>query len=205
MREAPQVDPAASKKVATASNLLEYLHQLEQLSQGAPAEQAEIFANAQREFDAAPTPTHKLHLALILAQPGHPATDLLKARQLLSELVANPQGVAPDEHSIAFIWQQRVENDLSYEEKTKKLVSDAQRADKERVAAASHRAQLEVDYKKLKDKLDEDEKKLAAITEIEHNLDDRKPRKPSTEKRSSDETSANKPSTDIPSTEGRPQ
>jgi len=63
------VNSAAASSIA----LSEYLQLLQRLVQGPPAEQAEIVANAQREYDTAPTPSRELRLALILGlrPPGH--------------------------------------------------------------------------------------------------------------------------------------
>jgi len=66
---------------ASSTALSEYLQLLQRLVQGRPSEQAEIVANAQREYDTAPTPSRELRLALILGTPGHPATDLPRARR----------------------------------------------------------------------------------------------------------------------------
>ncbi len=40
---------------------------MQKLVLSAPAEQAEVVAAAQREFELAPTPSHQLRFALILA------------------------------------------------------------------------------------------------------------------------------------------
>src|SRR5205814_2327652 len=80
--------------------LSEYLLLLQRLVQGRPAEQAEIVANAQRDYDTAPTPSHELKLALILGTPSHPATDLPKAQALLRELMADPQMLLPGERAL---------------------------------------------------------------------------------------------------------
>ncbi|MGB6604859.1 MAG: hypothetical protein WBE65_11275, partial [Steroidobacteraceae bacterium] len=93
--------PAVSPISSSATQLTDDLTVLQRLQQGAPAEQAEIVAGAQREYDAAPTPSRELKLALVLAAPGHPATDLPKAQGLLRELMANPQMLTPAERSLS--------------------------------------------------------------------------------------------------------
>ncbi len=44
---------------------------LQRLAQAAPAEQAEMVAAAQRDYETAPTPSRQLRYALVLANPGH--------------------------------------------------------------------------------------------------------------------------------------
>jgi hypothetical protein len=75
--QAPVVDRAA----ASATLIVGYLEGLQRLVQSAPAEQAEIVAGAQREYELAPTPSHQLRYALILATPGHAATDQPRAQR----------------------------------------------------------------------------------------------------------------------------
>ncbi|TLY72508.1 MAG: hypothetical protein E6K46_03375 [Gammaproteobacteria bacterium] len=59
-----QRSPTASPVIKTASAgstvLGEYLLLLQKLVQGTPSEQAEIVANAQRDYDVAPTPSREL-------------------------------------------------------------------------------------------------------------------------------------------------
>ena len=169
---APAVNPAA-----TASMLLsEYLQLLQRLVQGPPAEQAEIVASAQREYDIAPTPSHELKLALILGTPAHPAADLPKAQGLLRELMANPEMLLPGERALAFMELSQIDDHLTLETENRRLQADAARADRERVASANHRLQTEMDENaRLRKELEEARAKLDAIANIERSLSERKP------------------------------
>src|SRR5262245_56260804 len=84
------VAPVPDRAAASAAVLTECLELLQKLVQSGPAEQAEILATAQREFDLAPTPSHQLRYGLILAAPGHAGTDLPGAQRMLRELMAAP-------------------------------------------------------------------------------------------------------------------
>src|SRR4029077_3265341 len=84
---APVVNPAS----ATSAMLADYLTLLQKLVNGPPAQQAEILASAQHDYDGAPTPSKELRLALILGTQGHPGTNLPRAQGLLRELMANPE------------------------------------------------------------------------------------------------------------------
>jgi len=83
--------PVVDKNAASVAVLTEDLQLLQKLVQAAPAEQAELTAAAQRDYETAPTPSRQLRFALVLANPGHPATDLPRAQRLLRELMANPE------------------------------------------------------------------------------------------------------------------
>jgi len=169
---APAVTPAA-----TASAILaQYLEMLQKLITGPPAEQAEILAAAQRDFDLAPTPSHQLKLALILGTGGHPATDLPRAQGLLRELMANPEMLLPPERALAFLELSQIDDHLTLEAENRRLQSEAAKADRERTASANHRLQAEMDENaRLRKELDEARAKLSAIANIERSLNERKP------------------------------
>jgi hypothetical protein len=169
---APVVNPAA-----TASTVLnDYLVLLQRLVQAQPAEQAEIVASAQRDYDAAPTASHELKLALILATPGHPATNLPKAQGLLRELMANPETLLPGERALALLELSQIDDHLTLETENFRLQAEAVRADHEHMANANHRLQAEMDENaRLRKELEEARAKLDAISNIERSLNERKP------------------------------
>jgi hypothetical protein len=169
---APVVNPAA-----TASTVLnDYLLLLQRLVQAQPAEQAEIVANAQRDYDTAPTASHELRLALILGTPGHPATNLPKAQGLLRELMANPETLLPGERALASLELSQIDDHLTLETENLRLQTEAVRADHERVTNANHRLQAEMDENaRLRKELEEARAKLDAISNIERSLNERKP------------------------------
>lgn len=169
---APIVDRAA----ASAALVSGYLESLQRLVQSAPAEQAETVAAAQREYDLAPTPSHQLRLALILATPGHSGTDLPRAQRLLRELMAAPVALLPAERALAFLEQQKVDAQLALSAENKRLQTSVVRNDRDRSAAQSKRLQAEMDENaRLKKQLEEAQAKLDAISDIERSLNERKP------------------------------
>lgn len=188
-RTVPEVAPA-SKEAASSAMLSQNLELLQRLVQGTPSDQAEIVAAAQHDFDTTPSPSKKLRLALILATPDHPATDLPRAQRLLRELVAQPEVLVPGERSLAFLTLQQIDDHLTLVAENRRLQNDAH--DRERLAIANHHLQQEVEG--LTSELKEARARLDAIADIERQLDEHNPRKsPSTVPRKN------------PSTEGRPQ
>jgi hypothetical protein len=169
---APVVNPAAT----TSTLLAGYLELLQRLITGPPAQQAEIVASAQHDYDTAPTPSHALKLALVLGTPGHPATDLARAQGLLRELMANPEVLLPGERALAFLELSQIDDHLTLEAENRRLQTEALRADREHIANANHRLQAELDENtRLRKELDEARAKLAAIANIERSLNERKP------------------------------
>jgi hypothetical protein len=168
---APPVSPVSS----SATQLTDDLAVLQRLQHSAPAEQAEIATGAQREYEAAPTPSRELKLALVLATPGHPATDLPKAQGLLRELMANPQMLTPAERSLSGLELSQIDDYLTLTEENRRLQSDAARTAQERTTSANHRLQAEMDENaRLRKELDEAHAKLDAIANIERSLNERK-------------------------------
>ena len=169
---APVVNPAA----AGSTVLNDYLLLLQKLVQGPPAQQAEIVASAQHDYETAPTPSHTLRLALILGTPGHPATNLMRAQGLLRELMANPEMLLPGERALAFLTLSQIDDHLTLDAENLRLQADAARADREHVASANHRLQAEMDENaRLRKDLEEARAKLDAIANIERSLNERKP------------------------------
>ena len=175
-QRAPAPAPVVNAAAASSTVLSEYLQLLQRLVQGRPSEQAEIVANAQREYDTAPTPSHELKLALILGTPGHPATNLTKAQALLRELMANPEMLLPGERALTFLELSQIDDHLTLDTENRRLQSEAVRADQQRVANATHRLQAEMDENvRLRRELEEARAKLDAIANIERSLNERKP------------------------------
>lgn len=171
----PVQAPVIDRTAASATLITGYLENLQRLVQSAPAEQAEIAAAAQREYDMAPTPSHQLRLALVLATPNHSGTDLPRAQRLLRELMAAPAALLPAERSLAFLEQQKVDVQLALEAENKRLQGTVVRNDKDRNAAANKRLQAEMEENaRLRKELEEAQAKLDAISDIEKSLSERK-------------------------------
>ena len=165
-----------SQPSASSLVLSDYLLLLQRLVQGSASEQAEIVSRAQNEYDSAPTPSRELRLALILATPGHPATDQPRAQRLLRELMAHPETLLPAERALAFLELSQIDDHLTLVAENRRLQTDAVREDQARMAAATRRLQAEVDENtRLRKELDEARAKLDAIANIERSLNERKP------------------------------
>lgn len=170
---------AAQPPSVSAVVLSEYLLLLQKLVQGNASEQAEIVATARNEYGTAPTPSRELKLALILATPGHPATDQPRAQGLLRELMAHPESLLPAERALTFLELSQIDDHLTLVAENRRLQTDAVREDQVRTANATRRLQAELDENaRLRRELDEARAKLDAIANIERSLNERKPKNP---------------------------
>jgi hypothetical protein len=175
---APAPPPVDHVAIANAV-LSDDLTLVQNLVQGPATQQAETAAAVQRDYDAAPTPSHELKLALVLGTPGHPAADLPRAQGLLRELLANPEMLLPGERALALLQLSLIDDYLTLDTENRRLQAEVIRLDHERVANANHRLQAELDENaRLRKELDEAHAKLQAIFNIERSLNERKPGDP---------------------------
>ncbi|HEV2703109.1 MAG TPA: hypothetical protein VGV09_15895 [Steroidobacteraceae bacterium] len=168
---APDRPPTIDRAVTQAALLAGYLEVLQRVVQGRPAEQAEILSTARHDFETAPTASHELRYAMVLATPGHPGTDCAKAQQLLRELIATQETLLPAERAMAFLTLQNVEQTLSQTAQIQHLQTSTDHSDRDRYAAAKSRLQSEMDENaRLHKELDDAHAKLDAIANIERAL-----------------------------------
>lgn len=177
-RNTPQTapTPVVDRTAAAATVITNYLDGLQKLLMSPPAEQAEIVAAAQREFELAPTPSHQLRYALMLATPGHAATDQPRAQRLLRELMASPAALLPAERALAFLEMQKVDAQVTLTAENKRLQSAAARTQADKSSALTKRLESEqAENARLRKELDAAQAKLDAISDIERSLSERKP------------------------------
>ncbi|HTV79262.1 MAG TPA: hypothetical protein VMF03_13460 [Steroidobacteraceae bacterium] len=177
----PDHPPTIDRAITEAALLASYLEVLQRLVQGAPAEQAEILSTARHDFETAPTPSHQLRYAMVLATPRHPGTDCAKAQTLLRELIATQETLLPAERAMAFLTLQSVEQTLAQTAEIQHLQASADHTDREKYTAANRRLQSDLQAEMdenahLHKELDEAHSKLDAIANIERSLN--KPKAP---------------------------
>lgn len=168
--------PVVDRATAAALIITSYLDGLQKLLVSQPAEQAEIVAAAQREYELAPTPSHELRYALILATPGHAATDQPRAQRMLRELMASPAALLPAERALALLEQRKVDAQVTLVAENQRLQASAARSQSDRSTALNRRLQAEIDENAhLRKELEAAQAKLDAISDIERSLSERKP------------------------------
>ncbi|HYL03816.1 MAG TPA: hypothetical protein VEU54_10420 [Steroidobacteraceae bacterium] len=177
IRNGNESAPAPVRPVSSEAGLLsQYLQLLQRLVQGTASEQAEIVAAAQNAYETAPTPSKELKLALILATPGHGATNLPRAQGLLRELMAHPETLLPGERALAFLELSQIDDHLTLVSENRRLQAEAASEQQTLAASSQHRLQQEQDENaRLRKELDEAKAKLDAIANIERSLNERKP------------------------------
>jgi hypothetical protein len=167
--------PVIDRADTSARLLASYVELLQKLVQGAPAQQAEILATVQREYQQSPTPSKQLKYALVLAAPNHSGTDLPRAQKLLRELLATPETLLPVERAFAFLELQKADKLVALVAENQRLQTGSDRVDRERLIAMNRKLQSELDENlRLRKALDEANAKLNAIASIEQSINERK-------------------------------
>jgi len=152
---------------------IDYLSLLDRLARATPAEQAEIAGEAKHNSSVSPTFTNQLRYALVLALPGHVASDPLAARAALGVLLAQPDALLPPEQALAYVTLQDVDARLALLSENERLVAAAGRDGKERQATNRRLQNAVAENAKLKQDLDEALAKLEAVADLERSMAER--------------------------------
>jgi hypothetical protein len=168
--------PAYDRDTQVAVLLADMIQTLQRLSSGSPAEQAEIVTTAQQAYERGGGGSAQLRYALVLATPGHAGRDAVRARQLLRELAAQPETLAPVERALSLFELAQLDRELGLLGDNERLQASASHSvDQDRYAAVNRRLQAELDDNaRLRRLLEDTQAKLEALANIERNQPDHK-------------------------------
>lgn len=164
--------PGSSESVILgAPGAEQYIQEMYELARGDPATQAEIYADAESAAKLTPGPSTKLRYALILATPGHSASNPQEAQGIFRELLSQTEMMTPAEIALASIHLDVVEQQIVFDAENRRLRSvNSRAATSEEQAIAQRIAKVESENRQLRRSLQEAEQKLAAITSIERSI-----------------------------------
>jgi hypothetical protein len=148
-----------------------YLQELYRLSTGDAFTQVEIHADAESAATLTPDPSTRLRYALVLATPGHSASDPQAAQSLLRELLSQTEMMTPSEVALATLYLKDVEERLVLSSETRRLRAENAEAQTTEQQAISQRiARVEAENRRLRAELADAEQKLEAVTSIERSI-----------------------------------
>lgn len=166
-------DAASAAVLQEAQQVLDHLALLDELSRGDPTQQAAMVERARSAAATSSSAADRLRYGLVLAMPGHVASDPAAARSTLSALLATPEVLSPAEAALAQVMLQDVDARLALLGENEALAA-AGRQDRERSQALNRRLQSQVtENDRLKQELDEALAKLEAVADLERSLVDR--------------------------------
>lgn len=149
----------------------QYLNELQELSTGDPATQAEIFADAQSAATLTPDPQTKLRYALVLGTAGHPGTNMVEAQGVLRDLLSQTEMMTSAEVALATIYLNNVEDRIVLDAELRRLRSSTSRAASSEQAAIERRiAMVESENRQLRESLADAESKIEALSSIERSI-----------------------------------
>ncbi len=149
----------------------QYIQEMYQLANGDPATQAEIYADAEAAAKLTPDPSTRLRYALVLATPGHSASNAQDAQSVFRDLLSQTELMTPSETALATIHLKSVERQIVLSAETRRLRAAKSRATTtEEQAIAQRIAKVESENRQLRRSLEEAEQKLEAITSIERSI-----------------------------------
>ncbi len=149
----------------------QYVQEMYKLASADPATQAEIYADAESTAKLTPGPSTRLRYALVLATPGHSASNPQEAQGVFRELLSQTEMMTPAEIALASVHLKVVEQQIVLGAETRRLRSANSRAATSEEQAVSKRiAKVESENRQLRRSLEEAEQKLAAITSIERSI-----------------------------------
>lgn len=151
-----------------------YLADVDRLLGPDPSAAERAWREVSLDYERAPTTTNTLRLALALGTPGHANTDLARADALLTDLLLRPELLLTDEQLLASVHLGLLRSRVSAESVARQASSTANRSNERELAAARAQLQLlQADNARLRAALEDTEKKLSAIAEIERSIRER--------------------------------
>ena len=167
-----------NSEILGAPEIEVYIAELGRIASGDPAAQAEIFADAAAAALLTPSPSTNLRLGLVLAIPGHPESDPVRAQSILREVLTQTILLTPAEISLAVIHLNNAERQSVASAESRRLRTASSRAALTQEQAITQRLttieaenrQLRGDLEEAERKLEEAERKLEAITSIERDI-----------------------------------
>jgi hypothetical protein len=164
-------DAAAAPPAAPPPVLAPYLDTLARMAPGDPARQeAELAATlevAQQTRSSADT----LKYALALGSAGHPSSNPVEAKRLITELLASPNTLDPTETTFANAYLREFDARVALYAELARQREETEQKLKSLDASAERRSDaLAAENKQLKRALAEAERKLEAVAEMERTL-----------------------------------
>lgn len=149
----------------------DYLKELGAISIDDPAAQAEIYADAKAAAELTPNPSTRLRYALVLGTPGHPESDPAAAESLLRDVLTQTELLTEAEVALANIFLNAAEIQLVREAEARQLRATSSQVARTQEAVLNDRlARVESENRRLRQELEESQKKLEAITSIERSI-----------------------------------
>ena len=169
----PTRETPAANKVTQESTSGTYLDTLNRLANGNATQQADAFYEAEHDYTSAPTTANSLRYALALVAPGHPASDAVRGKKLLEQLLATPERLTSPERNLAAFLVKDADIRLQLEDENRRLAATVDERARGQANFDRRTQLLAEENAKLRKQLEDAQRKLDAIKSIERSIIER--------------------------------
>jgi hypothetical protein len=168
--QAPATQPVMSPAPAPAI-LAQYLDTLAKMAPGDAARQQAELASVRAVAQQSPSSAHTLRYALALGCAGRPDSNPVEAKRLLTEVLAGPNDLQPEELQLANAYLREFDARVAlYAEVARQREESEQKLRSIDSNAARRADALQAENGRLRKQLTEAERKLEAVAEMERSL-----------------------------------
>ena len=163
--------PGPSAAAPKPTDIVAYLETLDHLAPGDPARQSAELTGAFTAAQELPTASNRLRYALALGAAGHPASNPVEAKRLITELLAGQHDLRSAEVSLANAYLREFDARVALYADLSRQREEAERKLQAVDADGDKRvANLNAETQRLKKALADAERKLEAVAEMERSL-----------------------------------
>jgi hypothetical protein len=167
----PPAPPAAVAATPAPANLAPYLDTLAKMAPGDAARQQAELASTLAAAQDSPSASNTLRYALALGCAGRPDSNPVEAKRLLAELLAGPNELTPEELDLAKAYLREFDARVALYAEIARQREESEQKLKSSDSSAVRRADtLAAENARLKKQLNEAERKLEAVEEMERSL-----------------------------------
>ena len=167
----PGTAPGPSAATPKPTDIVAYLDTFDHLAPGDTARQTAELTGAFTAAQEFPTASNRLRYALALGAAGHPASNPVEAKRLITELLAGQHDLRPAEVSLANAYLREFDARVALYADLSRQREEAERKLQAVDAEGDKRvANLNAETQRLKKALADAERKLEAVAEMEHSL-----------------------------------
>jgi len=165
------VSAGSSPPPAPPPVLVRYLETLARMAPGDPARQQAELATTLAAAEQTRSSADVLRYALALGSAGHASSNPVEAKRLVSELLASPNSLDPNETTFAQAYLREFDARVAlYAELARQREESAQTLNSLDTTADRRADALAAENRQLKRKLAEAERKLEAVAEMERSM-----------------------------------
>ena len=168
-----EAEPAPAPKVEApaSADLAPYLETLANMAPGDATRQQNELARALAAAQQTPSASNTLRYALALGSAGHPDSNPVEAKRLITELLAGPDDLSPQEREFATAYLREFDARVALYAELARQREESEQKLKSVDASAGRRADaLASENARLKKQLADAERKLEAVAEMERSL-----------------------------------